>query len=111
MFSMRITVLSTTKPITPDALAVSPAATLDLPAGKYRIVSVGNYCDKTVVAGLTEDQVCHLESVLLGHPCAFNGGEITGNDSLYMAITDVEIPPTGATADTAGSPRRTMTCM
>lgn len=87
--------------ITPDMLAVSPATTLDLPAGKYRIVSVGNYCDKTVVAGLTEEQVCNLESVLLGHPCTFNGGEITGNDSLYMAITDVEIPPTGATADTA----------
>ena len=83
------------------ALAAQPAVGLDLPAGAYRVVSVGNYCDMTTIEGLDVGSPCSMESVLLAHPCAFDGGTITGTDSLYMAINRIEVPAAGTSQATA----------
>lgn len=82
-------------------LGSEPVAHLDLPPGNYSVVSIGNQHDNTAVVGIGDGTPCDMGSVLMGHPCAFDGGRMTGNDSLYMAACDISVPSMGEAQATA----------
>lgn len=72
-----------------DELKAFQGARLNLPAGRYRVVGVGNCFDKTQVINTSAGD---MSEICFCHPAAETGGEVEGNDSLYMGSRMIEVP-------------------
>ncbi len=78
-----------TKRIEQRALKAFQGTTLDLDAGTYRVVGVGNCFDKTEV---NNTSATDMDQIYFNHPNARKGGVVEGNDSLYLGTKVINIP-------------------
>ncbi|MBP3317229.1 MAG: FimB/Mfa2 family fimbrial subunit [Alistipes sp.] len=78
-----------TKRIEQRALKAFQGTKLDLNAGTYRVVGVGNCFDKTEV---NNTSATDMSQIYFGHPNADGSGVVEGNDSLYLGSKVINIP-------------------